>query len=125
VGEVRLGALNVYAADAALVAEPLVHTAEMLGAATGAILHETGAKAELATLAGDLQKAMESRATIEQAKGILMAMHGCTADEAFHRLADLSSRTNVKVRVLAERIVADAAPASGEMAAAVPRARED
>ena len=44
-------------------------------------------------LARQLQEAMRSRATIEQAKGILMARHGISADDAFRRLAPGSRRT--------------------------------
>jgi hypothetical protein len=44
-----------------------------------------------------LRRAMTSRATIEQAKGMIMADRRCTADEAFEVLARLSSTTHVKV----------------------------
>ena len=49
--------------------------------------------------------AMRSRAVIEQAKGIVMAHHGGTPDEAFARLVTLSSRHNVKLRNLAGLLV--------------------
>ena len=52
-----------------------------------------------------LQQAMLSRATIEQAKGILMARHKLTADAAFDLLRKASSHRNVKLRTLAEQIV--------------------
>ena len=42
---------------------------------------------------------------IEQAKGILMAMHGCSEDEAFDLLRRASQRSNTPVRALAEQIV--------------------
>lgn len=42
---------------------------------------------------------------IEQAKGILMAQHRCGPDEAFDLLRHASQRANVKVSVLAARIV--------------------
>jgi GAF domain-containing protein len=41
---------------------------------------------------------------IEQAKGILMAQHGCGPDEAFDLLRQASQRFNVPVRVLAARL---------------------
>jgi GAF domain-containing protein len=41
---------------------------------------------------------------IEQAKGILMAQHGCGPDEAFDLLRRASQRFNVPVRVLAARL---------------------
>ena len=44
---------------------------------------------------------------IEQAKGILMAMHGCSEDEAFDLLRRVSQRSNTPIRVLAEQIVSN------------------
>lgn len=52
-----------------------------------------------------LQAAIESRAPIEQAKGILMAAKGITADEAFQQLVEASQRENVKLRTVAARFV--------------------
>lgn len=43
---------------------------------------------------------------VEQAKGILMAQQGCGPDEAFDLLRRASQRGNIKVHVLATRIVA-------------------
>ena len=45
------------------------------------------------------------RATIEQAKGSLMAAYGLDPDQAFAMLSWWSRNTNVKVRDLADRIV--------------------
>jgi len=46
------------------------------------------------------------RAVIEQAKGVLMAAYGITADRAFEILVWRSQETNVKVRELASEFVA-------------------
>jgi AmiR/NasT family two-component response regulator len=48
---------------------------------------------------------MESRATIEQAKGILMGAHRCSADAAFSMLVERSQRTNRKLRDVAQALV--------------------
>ncbi|MEB3019917.1 PAS and ANTAR domain-containing protein [[Mycobacterium] crassicus] len=48
----------------------------------------------------------ESRAVIEQAKGVLMAAYGIPADRAFDVLVWRSQETNVKVRTLAARFLA-------------------
>ncbi|MEG9249635.1 ANTAR domain-containing protein [Arthrobacter sp. Soc17.1.1.1] len=62
-----------------------------------------------------LQEAMRSRAGIEQAKGILMAQHHCTSDEAFLRLQKLSNDTNVRLKDVATAIIYQAtAPRRGE-----------
>jgi hypothetical protein len=58
-----------------------------------------------ATLACDLAEAMKSRATIEQAKGILIADHGIDADQAFGMLVQLSQKSNTKLRDVAQRLV--------------------
>ena len=55
--------------------------------------------------ADNLQKALESRAVIEQAKGILIERHRLTADQAFEALATVSMTANVKVRDIAEHLV--------------------
>ncbi|MCW2618290.1 MAG: Response regulator with antiterminator output domain, partial [Modestobacter sp.] len=56
-------------------------------------------------MAGNLQIALESRAVIDQAKGILMERHKLTPDQAFQALASVSMRTNTKVRDVAEQLV--------------------
>jgi AmiR/NasT family two-component response regulator len=50
------------------------------------------------------QAALESRDVIGQAKGVLMAREGLTADDAFARLRSLSQQRNQPVRDLAEDI---------------------
>jgi AmiR/NasT family two-component response regulator len=52
-----------------------------------------------------LHAAMKTRPTIDQAKGILMAQHGCAAEEAFGMLSEASQRSNRKLREVAEGIV--------------------
>jgi GAF domain-containing protein len=59
-------------------------------------------------LSEQLQEAIRSRAVIEQAKGVLMAEHHVDADRAFGMLRTRSTRSNVKLRTVAEQTVADA-----------------
>jgi PAS domain S-box-containing protein len=49
----------------------------------------------------------ENRAAIEQAKGILMLVYRVQADAAFDILKWRSQETNVKLRALAEQLIAD------------------
>lgn len=49
---------------------------------------------------------IESRTVIEQAKGALMVIYGISADRAFDVLTWKSQQFNVKVRVVAEELVA-------------------
>ena len=58
-------------------------------------------------LTAELEKITKSRASIEQAKGMLMAIYGIDAAAAFELLKWRSQESNVKVRPLAEQIVAD------------------
>lgn len=52
-----------------------------------------------------LQARLDTMPVIEQAKGIVMARNRCGPDEAFDLLRRASQRANIKVSVLAERIV--------------------
>jgi hypothetical protein len=60
------------------------------------------------TLARQMQAAMEGRAVIEQAKGIIMGARYCGADEAFRVLVTISQNTNSKLRDVAAALVARA-----------------
>jgi GAF domain-containing protein len=55
-------------------------------------------------LTQNLQAALENRDMIGQAKGILMARHGLTADQAFDELRQASQRRNVKLREIADTV---------------------
>jgi GAF domain-containing protein len=52
-----------------------------------------------------MQQAMASRAVIEQAKGIIMQVHGVDAEEAFTLLRRQSSHSNRKLRDIAQTVV--------------------
>ena len=52
-----------------------------------------------------LRTALTSRAVIDQAKGMLMAIRRVGADDAFALLVEQSQRENVKLRDIAERFV--------------------
>ncbi|QWF78442.1 hypothetical protein HUW46_01838 [Amycolatopsis sp. CA-230715] len=55
-----------------------------------------------------LRQALDRRAVIEQAKGIMMAARGLTPDEAFGELVKRSQRENVKLNDVAAEFVAEA-----------------
>jgi GAF domain-containing protein len=99
------GALNIYAVkpdtfdrDAIILAQTFAGYAAV--ALANAHLYDV-----TATLAQHMQAAMESRAVIEQAKGIIMGERRCTADEAFRILSKLSQDSNRKVRDVAAALV--------------------
>jgi hypothetical protein len=60
-----------------------------------------------------VQTITERRAVINQAIGMLMLRYGIDADLAFKLLTRLSQESNIKLRVIAERAVADPATLDG------------
>ena len=59
-----------------------------------------------------LERALTSRPEIDMAKGALIAQHGCSPDEAFARLVNESQRRNVRLRVIAQELLASLQPSS-------------
>ena len=66
------------------------------------------AHAQLFDQARNMRLAMESRAVIEQAKGVLMAQRHIDAEQAFEILREASQRYNRKLRDIAFGIVESA-----------------
>lgn len=58
-------------------------------------------------VAAQLHSALESRAVIDQAIGVLMARRGGSAEQAFAELSRWSQNTNIKLRDIAARLVKD------------------
>ncbi|MBX9243876.1 ANTAR domain-containing protein [Actinotalea ferrariae] len=100
-----VGALNVYSTATAAFDDAQAKAVELLAVAAGSILRGVWAQQQLRDLVAQLNHALESRGVIEQAKGIIMAKQGCSADDAFARLATMSQQRNVKLRDLARSIV--------------------
>ena len=68
-------------------------------------LTESAGEASRVDVQEALAGALDHRAVIEQAKGVLMLAQGVDADEAFMLLRAHSQDSNIKVRDLAERLV--------------------
>ncbi len=103
--EAVMGALNLYSETAteydSAAQDVACGFADQLGVAVAtATLYM-----ESYELSRQLQQAMESRAVIEQAKGILMAAQRCTPDAAFNILVRASQNQNRKLRAIASEIV--------------------
>jgi GAF domain-containing protein len=99
------GALNVYAVEPEAFDDDAVVIAQTFAGYAAVALANAHLLDATATLAQQMQAAMESRAVIEQAKGIIMAERRCTAEEAFSILSALSQDTNRKLRDIAATIV--------------------
>jgi hypothetical protein len=81
---------------------------------SGRLAHDEDVVTALQTEVSQLRTAMASRATIEQAKGILMLLTNCSEQVAFELLAHMSSHTHRKVREVAQSI-ADSASGHGKL----------
>jgi transcriptional regulator with GAF, ATPase, and Fis domain len=101
------GALNLYSRRVEPFTAEAVTFAERFASYAAYAVSNADRLDGIEELARQLQEAMRSRAIIEQAKGILMARHGISADDAFRRLARESQNTNTRLRDLAERITDD------------------
>ncbi|WP_406602119.1 GAF and ANTAR domain-containing protein [Lentzea kristufekii] len=98
------GALNIYSRRPHGLDETDQAIALLLATHASLALAHTEA-VDIATLqAEQLRRAIDSRDVIGQAKGILMARRGLTADEAFDLLRRSSQHLNVKLVELAEII---------------------
>ena len=101
-----IGALNNYSTRPAAFAEPEslkagLEVAEVVAVAVA----NADAHAQLGEQARNMRLAMESRAVIEQAKGVLMAQRHVDAEQAFEILRAASQRYNRKLRDIALGIV--------------------
>jgi hypothetical protein len=97
--------LNLYARHGIGMSEQEIQSATQYAKQLAAALLSMDAHRSTARLAKDLADAMQSRAVIEQAKGMVMAEQLVDADEAFKLLVRVSQREGVKVRDLAMRLV--------------------
>jgi GAF domain-containing protein len=102
-----IGALNNYSTEPSAFATPESLAAALEAAETIAVVvSNADAHAQLGEQARNMRLAMDSRAVIEQAKGVLMAQRHIDADEAFDVLREASQRYNRKLRDIAHGIVA-------------------
>jgi len=100
------GALAVYGRQAEAFAGSGQDFALLFAAQGGVAVRNAAAYRSCRELVTNLHAALESRAVIEQAKGILVAEHGCDPDVAFKELSQMSQRTNRKVRDISADLVA-------------------
>ena len=105
VGGDGLGALNIYcrreygfpAADEQLAA--------VLGSCASVALANARTYWRAARLADQLQEALSTRGTIEQATGILIAQHRCSAEDARHLLTAAAQRNRLTLTEVAADLV--------------------
>jgi hypothetical protein len=79
--------------------------AELLTAFGGAVVGNAAEYDDAKRTALQLRAAAESRALVDQAKGMLMQALGCSADDALERLRQISQERNLRVTDVARTII--------------------
>ena len=100
-----MAALNIYSTDPNAFDADSIELATTFSAYAGVALANMHLYQAQGQMAEQLQNAMQSRAVIEQAKGILMGERQCRAEQAFDILIALSQDTNRKLRDVAQALV--------------------
>lgn len=115
---VRCFATTLYASDQVLLTLGLygvlprsldprqLGVAELLVAQSGAAVANSQEYDDVHRTAVQLRQAVEARAVVDQAKGILMHALDCDAETAFNELRRISQTRHVKLTAIARRIVA-------------------
>jgi GAF domain-containing protein len=103
-----VGAINTYSHARDTFDDHSVMVGLLFAAPAGLAVHNAQVLAQAQSRAAQLQAALGSRAIIDQAIGIIRSRSGASADEAFARLRDISQSENVKLSLVAERVVDEA-----------------
>ena len=103
-----IGAINAYAYSRDAFGEHAVKLGSQFAGPAAVSVYNAKLLTEARDRAEQLQRALGSRAVIDQAIGILRSRSGGNAQEAFDRLTRMSQAGNVKLRVVAERLVDEA-----------------
>jgi GAF domain-containing protein len=101
-----VGALNLYARTPDAFTDVDQERASRYAAQAAAAVAIGVRLAQRAELSEDLRAGLSSRATIDQAIGIVMAQRGCDADSAFAVLRERSQNSNTKLREVAAQVIA-------------------
>jgi GAF domain-containing protein len=96
----------------------------LLAAQGGAAVSNTRRYEDAHRTAVQLKQAVEARAIVDQAKGVLMHAMGCDAETAFEELKRISQTRHVKLTALAQRVVAGHVPGEELRQSAVVRSTE-
>ena len=99
-----LGSLNVVAGEPITLPQSQLRTADLLVDVTVSYLVSIRAHEQANELAGQLQRALDSRVVIEQAKGIVAGRHGMDLAEAFERIRSHARSRGERVQDVSRRI---------------------
>jgi GAF domain-containing protein len=100
-----IGSLNVYAHVEHAFSEDSVRRGEDFAAAAAVTVSNMQALDQAQLYASQLEEALHSRATIDQAIGIIRSRTGGTTEEALDSLRAISQRENKRLSAVAELLV--------------------
>jgi GAF domain-containing protein len=103
-----IGALNVYAYERDAFSDHAVQLGAQFAGPAAVSVYNAQLLASAQERTDRLQRALSTRAVIDQAIGIIRSRSGGNADEAFDRLTRISQSDNVKLKVVAEQLVEEA-----------------
>jgi GAF domain-containing protein len=103
--ELTLGSFNLYGRSFKAFASLDAEILELLTSTVSRTIGDFARFKSARDVADSIQRALQTRAPIEQAKGMLMAIHGIDADRAFDMLRKESQDTNVRLNVVATDFV--------------------
>lgn len=104
-GERVVGAINAYAYGLDTFAEHAMAMGAKFAGPAAVSVYNARLLMEARHRAEQLQRALGSRSVIDQAIGIIRGRSGASAEEAFGWLVKVSQSENVKLHVIAERLV--------------------
>ena len=116
VEDVRIGAMNLYHARPHEWSQEELEVAQVLADMASGYIANHRTLTESRRLADQLQKALDSRVVIEQAKGVLAARHQLHIDDAFQHLRARARSTGRKLHDVACEVVAEQPGASQHQA---------
>src|SRR6201999_3106325 len=108
VGEQLIGSINAYAKSRDAFAEHAVRLGSQFARPAAVSVYNAQLLADAQERTLRLQRALDNRAVIDQAIGIIRSRSGGSADEAFERLTYMSQAENIRLHAVAERLVEEA-----------------
>jgi GAF domain-containing protein len=108
VGEQVIGSINCYANSQDAFGTHAVRLGTQFAEPAAVSIYNAELLSRARAHVERLQQAMENRTVIDQAVGIIRSRSGASAEVAFSRLVQMSQTGNVKLRVVAARLVEDA-----------------
>ncbi|MEO3761007.1 GAF and ANTAR domain-containing protein [Mycobacterium sp. B14F4] len=103
-----VGAINSYARARDAFGEHAVQLGTQFAGPAAVSVYNGQLLSHAQQRTAQLQRALGSRAVIDQAVGIIRSRSGGSAEEAFDRLTRMSQSENVKLHLVAERLVDEA-----------------